>query len=81
MERKSVSNSFQKFRKANPLHSHHLSRGLWSTLLIEDYPQASEDSPGLFQPKDAQNQESIFYHGSRQPATGDWKLESSTFTR
>jgi hypothetical protein len=76
-----MSNRFQGFGETDSLHSYHLSRGLWSALLIENHAQASKDSPRLFQPKDAQNQKSIFYHSPRQPATGDRKLELSTLTR
>src|SRR5262245_1698714 len=68
---------FQQFRKANPLHGHHLSCSLGFALRIEDYTQASKYPPGLPQPEDAQNQKGILHHGPRQLVTGDRKLELS----
>jgi hypothetical protein len=73
-----ILNRFADLGEANPLHGHHLSRGLRSALLVEDHTQTGKDPPGLFQPEDTQNKKSIVHHGPREPAAGDRKLKLCT---
>ena len=63
------------------MHGHHLRRGLWSALLVEDHPQASKDPPGLFLPHDAHDKKGILHHSARSLAAGNRKLKTSALAR